>query len=406
MQTAPSIRTDVLGHLRYLAADIGPRPAGSAANRAAGVYIASVFRNAGLDVEEQTVEYPDWQVNATNLRLGEETLTAVANRFSPSADVSGPTVALCSVAELERAELAGKIAVLYGNLTSDQLIALNYTIYNPEHDQHINQLLRARQPAAILTVSAKPGNLDDRIADWDLNIPSATVSAEAGRTLLQHTGQMAHLRIEATSKPGTTGNVVARKPGTRASKLVLCAHYDTRAGAPGACDNGSGVAILLALAERFAAAPLSATLEFVAFTDEEYYGWADGLYIERAGDSFWDTIAAINVDGVGPWLSTTTATAMVHSPALQAVVDETLALTPGMIWTEPWPQSNHSTFAFRGIPAIALTSSPLPFNLHQADDTLDGINPAKLDEAVGFIARLVEALHDKPTEWARAPQPE
>jgi Zn-dependent M28 family amino/carboxypeptidase len=47
------------------------------------------------------------------------------------------------------------------------------------------------------------------------------------------------------------------------------AHYDSVSGSPGANDNASGVAGLLALARRFAGKPCGQTLRFVAFVNEE-----------------------------------------------------------------------------------------------------------------------------------------
>lgn len=51
--------------------------------------------------------------------------------------------------------------------------------------------------------------------------------------------------------------------------VVVGAHYDTYPGAPGANDNGSGTAAMLALARRFAKQSPERTLRFVAFTNEE-----------------------------------------------------------------------------------------------------------------------------------------
>ena len=51
--------------------------------------------------------------------------------------------------------------------------------------------------------------------------------------------------------------------------MVIGAHYDSVFGCPGANDNGSGVAALLALARRFAGKPTGQTLRFVAFVNEE-----------------------------------------------------------------------------------------------------------------------------------------
>jgi Zn-dependent M28 family amino/carboxypeptidase len=54
-----------------------------------------------------------------------------------------------------------------------------------------------------------------------------------------------------------------------AEVVVVGAHYDTGRGSPGANDNGSGIAALLALARVFAGEPTARTLRFVAFTNEE-----------------------------------------------------------------------------------------------------------------------------------------
>jgi hypothetical protein len=57
--------------------------------------------------------------------------------------------------------------------------------------------------------------------------------------------------------------------GARPEILVVGAHYDSVYGCPGANDNASGVAALLALARRFAGKPTGRTLRFVAFVNEE-----------------------------------------------------------------------------------------------------------------------------------------
>jgi Zn-dependent M28 family amino/carboxypeptidase len=51
--------------------------------------------------------------------------------------------------------------------------------------------------------------------------------------------------------------------------VVIGAHYDTERGSPGADDNGSGLAAVLALSRSFAEKDVSRTLRFVAFTNEE-----------------------------------------------------------------------------------------------------------------------------------------
>jgi hypothetical protein len=51
--------------------------------------------------------------------------------------------------------------------------------------------------------------------------------------------------------------------------VIVGAHYDTVYQCPGANDNGTGVAALLALARRLGSTPLARTVRFVAFVNEE-----------------------------------------------------------------------------------------------------------------------------------------
>ncbi len=64
-------------------------------------------------------------------------------------------------------------------------------------------------------------------------------------------------------------NLILEIRGTTNAIVVIGAHYDTLDGTPGADDNASGVAALLALAKRFESAKPRRTLRFVAFTNEE-----------------------------------------------------------------------------------------------------------------------------------------
>jgi Zn-dependent M28 family amino/carboxypeptidase len=64
-------------------------------------------------------------------------------------------------------------------------------------------------------------------------------------------------------------NIEAEIKGASPKIILVGAHYDSVFGAPGANDNGSGVAALLALARRFVAKKCEYTLRFVAFVNEE-----------------------------------------------------------------------------------------------------------------------------------------
>jgi hypothetical protein len=64
-------------------------------------------------------------------------------------------------------------------------------------------------------------------------------------------------------------NLEAELTGNSVDIVLIGAHYDSVLGSPGANDNGSGVAALLALARRFAGTHNALTLRFVAFVNEE-----------------------------------------------------------------------------------------------------------------------------------------
>ena len=77
--------------------------------------------------------------------------------------------------------------------------------------------------------------------------------------------------------------------------LIACAHYDTVPGSPGADDNGSGVAVLLELARRFAGRSLPVELRLL-FVDAEELGLVGSReYVLALGDAERARIAGVVV---------------------------------------------------------------------------------------------------------------
>ncbi|MBI4655242.1 MAG: M28 family peptidase [Elusimicrobia bacterium] len=70
---------------------------------------------------------------------------------------------------------------------------------------------------------------------------------------------------------GIFTNLVAEKSGEKQKEKIILvgAHYDTAAGAPGADDNASGTAVLLELAGVLSKIKTDKTVRFVAFSNEE-----------------------------------------------------------------------------------------------------------------------------------------
>ena len=107
----------------------------------------------------------------------------------------------------------------------------------------------------------------------------------------------------------TQRNIIATLPGTGTQPgiLVLMANYDTRGGdwldgrspAPGADDNGSGVAALLEIARLMSTRTWNQTIVFAALTAEEQGTFGSRHFVEQALADNVMIDAAINNDMIG-----------------------------------------------------------------------------------------------------------
>ena len=400
------INSDVYGtleHVERLAVHIGSRPIGSAANLAAAEYIGDLFKEWGLSVEEQAILCPDWIAEHTSLELNGEMLEASANTFSPSCNITTETIPVCTTAELELAGIMGKIPVFYGDMAQGEL-ATKGGIYVSDRDRRIIELLEERKPAGIITINPTLHARWRLIEDFDLDIPSVTVSAHSGLNLLKDPRATVRMKIVSRRSPSHTSNVVGRLPGELSERIVFCAHYDSKVDTPGAYDNAAGVGCLLTLAEALSQKKHRHTLEWVAFTGEEGAGLGDMEYARqanRAGHGFDRVTAAINIDGVGPFTGTTTIACFAASPAFESVVDEKIKNYPGVLKVDPWPASDHYIFYSNGAPSVALTSKGLRDLYHTLSDTIEWISPEKLAESVQLVMDLVDVLDTKDLSWSR-----
>ena len=138
-------------------------------------------------------------------------------------------------------------------------------------------------------------------------------------------------RIVADAK---VGNVIARLAGTNPNDpriIVISGHLDSRnkdvmdaaGAAPGANDDGSGVALVIELARILAGTEFPATLLFVAFTGEEQ-GLKGATYLaDKAKAESWKIEAVLNNDIVGNSSSSETN---ISNNTVMRVFSETIPL--------------------------------------------------------------------------------
>ncbi|MBX2998524.1 MAG: M28 family peptidase [Caldilineaceae bacterium] len=395
--------TTPFAHLFHLAVEIGQRPGGSAGNLAAADYIEGVFRSCGLAVERQRFACTGWEAQDSYLQINEEWVQSAANVFSPPCDVSGAVTAVSTLAELEAADLRDKIALLYGDLTRHPLPAKAWA-FKEEKAARVVELLEEKEPAALITVQSRFGDLERVIEDADFTIPSATVPAQVGLRLLKRYLATVHLRIASTRTKAESYNVVARHPGAGAGTVLICAHYDTKFDTPGAADNGSGVAVLLTLAQMLSQQIHPHALEFVAFSNEEYLPLGNDAYFARHNDSFDEMLAVINIDKVGCTLGNNSITTLSASEPFQEHLAAITRSYPGVVWVEPWIESDHAFFAWRGVPCVPISNGSAPHFDHLRGDTIEWISAAKLNEAASLVHDIVADLQRRPVGWGREPK--
>lgn len=400
----PAEKTKVMSYIEKLCVEIGPRLIGSPANQAAADFMRDTFRTAGLEVEEQPYPCTAWQHTATLLEVDGKPVPAIANAFSLPCEVTAPLVALGSEAELEKADLAGRIALFYGALANHQLSAKSWFLKS-EYDERIIRHLETKKPAALLAPPASSMDYEQFTEDWELDIPAATIPRESLVAILRKPGASAHLLIQAQRSPATARNIVARTPA-RETKLVICAHFDTFYGTPGAGDNGASAGALLALAERLNGENLPFQLEFVAFNGEEALPMGDDEYMRRGGDDLGRILLAINMDDMGMLSGTNSVAIYSASDDLRAHVDALVKGYPGLVWVEPWPESNHSSFSMRGVPALAFGGVNVRHLAHTPEDTFEKVGAGKVIEVIDIISDIVSSLAGKPLDWTRPPQTE
>jgi hypothetical protein len=223
-------------------------------------------------------------------------------------------------------------------------------------------------------------------------------------------------------------SVEAEIPGATPGVIIIGAHYDSVAGCPGANDNGSGVAALLALARRYAEKGSAHTVRFVAFPNEEQGHFqteqmGSWVYASRCKARGERIDAMISLETIG-YFSDEPGSQTFPLPGLGAIYPKTgnfiafvgdiasrqlvrqaigtfrehatlpsegAALpssVPGIGWSDHWAFWQH------GYPAIMITDTA-PFrypHYHEPTDTPDRLDYASMARLVHGLEKMISDL--------------
>lgn len=209
------------------------------------------------------------------------------------------------------------------------------------------------------------------------------------------------------SSSGQSANVIATKAGTATNpeRVLIVAHLDSvnhpggpNAPAPGADDNASGSAGVLALARAMAGAQFEHDLVFILFGGEEQGLHGSTQYVASLSTADKARIKAVlNMDMIGH-VNTATQTVLLEGATLSQSLIDSLSSAAAQFTSlnvqsslNPFA-SDHVPFINANIPAVLTIEGADSANdaIHTGNDTLDRVDPAFAMEILkmnaGFLA--------------------
>jgi len=386
-------------YLEKLCQDIQQRPVGSEGNRQATAFFQEVVEDFDWDVVSTPFQAMDWQDEGAELWIGGKNFQIFSSPYSKGCSLETNLIKAGSVEELEKIDAAGKLLLLHGELTQEQLMPKNFVFYNPEEHQQVIALLEKKEPGAILAATSRNAALAGGvypfplIEDGDFQIPSVYLTGEEGKKLLQKVGQVGTLKSDARRIQTEGYNLVARKGQDHNRRIAISAHIDAKINTPGAIDNATGVIVLLLLAEKFKGYQGDMMIELLPFNGEDYYA-ASGqmIYLEQNQGRFEEILININIDGAGFHEGPSSFSPFNLGERTQQSLDEVLTSMEDIDEGGPWYQGDHSIFLQQGVPAIAVSSKWFLENIDSQEIT----HTPKDHPAIVNCDKLVditEALH-------------
>jgi aminopeptidase YwaD len=388
--------------LHNLCLELPERRVGSPGNRAATEFFAQTVASFGFDIQCPEFECIDWIQEGANLALDGEPFEVFPSPYTLGCRVRAPLAVVSTFEELEAVDALDKILLVQGDLAKEQLMPKNFGFYNPDHHKQIVRLLETKAPRAIVAATSRNPELAGGmypfplIEDGDFDIPSVYMTDEEGERLARYAGRELTLEIEAERIPATGCNVIARKGDPAPRRAVVCAHIDAKDDTPGALDNGTGVVILLLLAELLAGYAGDLGLEIVALNGEDHYSAAgQKQYISHNRDRFSEIVLAINLDLAG-YREGKTAYSLYGCPdQIAAAIRQAFSSQEDTVEGEPWYQSDHSIFIQNQVPAMAVTSDRLmELSTHITHTDKDRPELVDLDKLASIALALRDLLLD------------
>jgi carboxypeptidase Q len=415
----------------------GPRPAGSANERAAAEWAAARLKALGFEnVHIESFPITAWVRGSDSAQLiapNHQPLVVAALGESPptpAAGLEGDVVMFATLADLEAAapgSLGGKIAMI----TERMVRAQDGAGYGAAINTRTDGPHEAAQRGAIAFLLRSLGTDSHRIAhtgttryvDGRVDIPSFALSAPDADQLerIAALGESVRVHLSSTAsyvRDAHSQNVIADVPGReRPQEIVLLgAHLDSWDQGTGAIDDGTGTAIITAAAKLIHDMPHRPrrTVRVVLFGSEEVaqpqppgsafggHAYADGHKGELASH----VLAGESDFGSDRIYELQLPKGMQQGEFSKAVLR---VLTPiGVLLSERAADdvgTDVGPSVEAGVPGFLLEQDGMRyFDIHHTpDDTLDKIDREQLDQNVAAWAALVWLAADSDIDFRAAP---
>ncbi len=243
----------------------GPRQYGTPSNHEAAAWLASAFREAGLEVAVREDPPRNWyQPVSWELRAGDHGDSAAGAVLETTWPASGaPSGKGEGALAIETAP--GAVCLTSANPTPESTAGCAAVLVDGRTSASgwpVVSRLRGTWTVPVFAVSPREA------------APLRAKLAAGGRVKVSFT-------LDAKAGNSSARTVVATLPGRDRSKYILfCAHGDSDSGGPGANDNASGVAIVLEIARTLAAAVKSGAVPQPAW-DLRFASWGGEISSTR-----------------------------------------------------------------------------------------------------------------------------
>lgn len=205
-------------------------------------------------------------------------------------------------------------------------------------------------------------------------------------------------------------NIVATRRGARSDTLALVAHYDSSPDAPGATDDGFGVAVVLEAARQLAARSQSAHTLMVILTDAEEAGLLGAAVAVKDPAIVGAVRVVLNFDSIG---SDVPAMLFETGPQSGALVRTWAAAAPqprgssyaSEIYRRLPNDTDFTIFRRAGLPGLNFAAIGDSYAYHTARDVPDRVTGRVLRQAGENLVAIVERLDRTGLEALEATSP-